>query len=411
MFNKKMFMVMLSCIMVFGILVSPYGISFGNTSQVIDMFVLTEKSIDAETALKTIRESRGEEISRIGDINLHTDTEWDTTKKGNYNSFAFPIESANENIKKDIQQLIQSGKLVYLYGENIDLETAEKIYDIPITPDEEALQSKNLGANKLSEKYNMIGLVIANGEKSLSKGTITVENPDGTPKTVIQTFMYVDQILENLVRQHLAPNSWFMYNVANATGTRIDSDMSNLSTLYIGTTKIATLNGDYHLWQEKEECSDTYDYFSMESSLELINYNGANNEFLHIRHTLPYKDYGDEVEKWDPSSDTSGSSWTVSLPWGISWSFDTAASVAVDQEGSTTTDYAEWLVSKRWYQSSLVSPALFVPGTTWLSTGTLAGIDINTTGYVYYNGETKEIYQTEEYRYSYSTKNKASNCQ
>lgn len=108
-----------------------------------------------------------------------------------------------------------------------------------------------------------------------------------------------------------------------------------------------------------------------------------------------------KIEKWSPNS--SDSSWTVSLPWGLSWSWNTQDSVSVENNGSTSSNYAEWLISYRWYQTSLSNPTLFRPGTAWLSKASArkAAINISSSGTVRYNGELKNVTQDHGYTYRY----------
>lgn len=92
----------------------------------------------------------------------------------------------------------------------------------------------------------------------------------------------------------------------------------------------------------------------------------------------------DQVQDWSPKTST-GSSFQVSLPWQISWSWDTTDSVSVTTEGSQTYDNAKWTVDMRLWQLHLVNPCRFQPGTAWLSTGSLAAIDIQSEGLILYN--------------------------
>lgn len=398
---KKLLVITIGFIVTFGITFSPYGFSLGATKPItpINLTFIEETPetfVSVQDLLSQIEKSRGQQINGKDKIQFNLTDNWNNANAQNYDAFVFPINKIDQNTKNDIQTLVNSGKIVYIYGQNMNLRTAEQVFGVDLLPqlDNQKIES----IDSIDSANNDVIGIFKSKNGGIEPFKVDIQVDEGT----LQPFMFVDLILDHIYENHLRSGSLFQLNKAGAVGTRIAADLDNWSTLYVGTTKVATLQGDYWLWQEKNESDPTYDYFSMESGFELINWNGAENQSMYIKHDLPFAVDGtsDEIEDWNPYT-TSGSSWTISLPWGIGWTFNTADSVAVTNNGSTSYDWADWVVEERWWQTQLVSPALFKPGTAWASTGTYAGIDVYAEGNVWYNNDIRSVTQTNKYRYDY----------
>ena len=419
---KKIFMIsIVSLLLVTLSIISP--MNFTNAFQEKDplnlLVIDNNNRIDGNEILKKIEQSRGKAIEGAENLELDTTNRTEAKNAKDYDAVAFSVDDVDSKNATQIQDLVDSEKIVYLYGKSISVSKANEILGIELAPKlneeelrkqlvkkgitDEAKQDKIVGKEtSKNESYQVVGVFISQGKKDVFLGDIQHDEKE-SDKEVFELDLpkYIDSIIRNINKNHLRSTSLFSINKANAEEI-VDSKTNRNSTLYVGSTVVANLNGDYYLKQEKNESDPDVDYFAIDSKLELIEYNGADNQRLSIGSDLPFScsTCSDQIKDWDPRSG-GGSSWSVSLPWSISWSFDTDASVAADVSGSTTYDYADWYITKRWWQTKLVSPALFEPGTAWVSGGTYAGIDISSWGEVYYNSYDRRVTQDMDYRYSY----------
>lgn len=382
----------------------PYNVSFGADNSKIKLYIMDQWTkqdgayLDTNTLIDNLKKARGEKtLKGIDRYTVDLGQEPINNKKQQYDAFAVPLVYIDQETENKIKDFIKSGKLVYIYGDSVNIKTAENIFGEEIRPTDQSTEQKvkKPNAMKVCNNYQVIGLQM-NDKKYIYFGSIQLVDSS------LDITKFTDSIIDNLNSQHLKDIKAFSFlkkNVVEASGTRIDSDLNNSCSTWVGGTKICQLNGDYYLWREYDEIDPDYDYFSIQSNMELYAYNGASNSDLYIWHDLPYS--SDEIEDWSPDSSSSGSSWTVGLPWSISWSFSTGDSVNVTVDGSQTYDNVEWYVTFPWWQLHLPSPIRFKPGTAWLSTGTCAAIDIQTSGLVLYNGDTYSVEQTMDYRYDY----------
>ncbi|MFZ3373804.1 MAG: hypothetical protein WA131_12420 [Desulfitobacteriaceae bacterium] len=247
--------------------------------------------------------------------------------------------------------------------------------------------------NKLN-KAQVIGLKITNVPE-IYLGVVPLES-DGA----LDLSKVTDSIIDSLNYQYLKESKFLAQNVANAeSGTRIASWLNYNYPRYdnTGTIKIGNMNGDYSLYKEADS-DPTYDDFAIRSKYEQTAYNGATNYDMNVRHQIPYT--SDQLQSWGPPS-SDNSTFNVSLPWGISWSWSVADSISITTTGNQTSDWANWMVFPRWYQLKLVSPARVEPGSAWLSTGTYAAMDITAISHVKYQGNIYSWYPNFYLRYDY----------
>jgi hypothetical protein len=389
--KRKWLSLFLSTIFVTGSVLFPYSVSFGLGNPVLKLYMVGNS--DSTSLLDKVEKARGEKIKGFDQFTLNVDTKWPELNN-NADAFALPINKVNDANKEDIVNFIKSGKLVYLYGDSVNIKDAEKLFGVKLTPSEEAIKSKTKKPNAMKEiqDFNVIGLKVTN-LKQISLGSIKVVD-NGS----LDEIKYADVIMDNINNKHISKNHLLKENVAKAESVFVDSETNHVCEMWSGSTKIASINGDYYLYKDNSEQNQDYDYFTMKSYIELTKYNGAYNERLNIHHDVPWS--SDQIEDWSPGS-SSGTEFSVSIPWGLNWTWSTGDSVAVTTTGNQTYDWSNWDVDNRWWQAHLVSPCRFKPGTAWLSTGTYAGLDILSEGTILYNGNYHTIEQLNNYRYDY----------
>jgi len=385
----------------------------------LQIFVTDPKTSGHEKQLlEKVKQVRGGKIENDGKFSVHVKDHFTPTDQAQYDAFVFKEKDVTPTLKKSIQTLVTKGKIVYLYGTSVSSEKAASIFGVPfettsLTKEQIRKELKESGykegkqleeevikeMNAQHETYNVVGVIQSKkGTKQLYVADIQQDKKDPALSTNDTSF-FVDLIIDNVNHQHLKSTSIFSGNQVKAGSEPIVKSWVNKnSTLYIGSKKVATLNADYYLQKDNDERDKKRDYFVLQSNMELINYNGARNQRLHVKHDVPLTT--SELQDWDPRGKT-GSSFSVSLPWGISWNFNTGARVKVTDYASTTYDYATWLVSRSLFSLNLPSPVEFRPGSAWTSTGTYAAVNVDSYGEVAYKGADRKITQFLKLRYDY----------
>ncbi|OPY59467.1 MAG: hypothetical protein A4E55_00210 [Pelotomaculum sp. PtaU1.Bin035] len=388
------------CAFLITLLTTTYSLSFGAFAENKPLQILyleeNDSLLDSNMLLKSIATARGE-IEVKGNKNFKLTLAKDLIKesKNDYDAIAVPYKIIDEEMKNSIQEYVNRGKLIYIYGDSLDRKTVEDILGIkPVSIDEATKEKGQIKENAKSKNINYEVIGFKKGKVSdIYLGNIVTDSK-------LDQIKFVDSIIDNINDKYADDNvPLITKQKAEAEATSVDAVTDINTNLWIGDTKVASLNEDLFLKQELDETDEEYDYFVLKHSAELVNYNGAENKNIWIGHSLPYSSV-DNIEDWDPT-DSTGSNFEISLPWGASWSFSNSASISIDATGSATNDYASWFIDKRWYQSQLVSPCRVKPGTAWLSVGTLAVIDTEVNAYVTYNGNDELISSSYEYEYNY----------
>jgi hypothetical protein len=161
-----------------------------------------------------------------------------------------------------------------------------------------------------------------------------------------------------------------------------------------------------YLEQDLDETVEIYDHFAIKNHVELETFNGADPWLISIDNNFPFAGCTsgncDNIQDWQPQDTTNESSFTLSFPWGLGWSFNTNDDVDVDVSGSQASDYAHWSFTEaRTWSSYLHNPERVTPGSAWISTGSYAAVDVSTIGYFDYELQTRSIQFDYDYRYDY----------
>jgi hypothetical protein len=354
--------------------------------------------------------ARGESVRE--DFLFDITSEMTDEQKKSSDAFAFNPKAMTAREKNEIQDLLNSDKIVYLYDE-ITLPQVNEVFGEEVfqildneTIKNELIEKGYKGAEleKLvlkeqqinEKKYDVIGGYKRNGKVIPFLGTIQTDDSE------IGMVHYIDSILDNVNHVHLEKKS--ILTTSKAVATNVHDSPNHNATAYSGTTKVANINMDYFLEQDLEETVDKYDHFALKDHMELTTYNGADPTGMLLRHDLPYAGCTDcdNMEEWSPKDTTNESSISVSLPWGIGWNFTTNDDIDIDASGSQTTDYAKWFVTEaRTWSSYLHNPERATPGNAWISTGTYAGVDITNIGYFDYDNQITGVALEFSYRYNY----------
>ncbi|HEU4964550.1 MAG TPA: hypothetical protein VFV52_11960 [Bacilli bacterium] len=337
------------------------------------------------------------------------------------NDLAYPIDAVRNDatLQADLHQALVDGKKVYLYGEGFSIREYEQLLGIEgeIAPTQSIEELKNTTRKEpkllmdTEQLQNVIGFSLVNGPNKVYLSNFVGGKAGHTPETLYLHAILDDQIdtAEQTDAQNgkTAPtNVSFLgkdlpikQNVAHADASPVTSksDINTYVSNNSGTT-VGKINTDYYLSREKDESDSTYDYFVVEDHTEITGYNGADPYYLKTDHDIPYD--SDHIKDWSPS-DTSGDSISVSVPWGISYSFDPNGSIAVNDIGNQDLDYGRWEVTPRWYASVLPDPTRFKPATAWLSSGTYAVMDIRNDAYFDQYGSAWLAHQQVHVAYDY----------
>ncbi|TPG88679.1 hypothetical protein EEL32_08675 [Brevibacillus laterosporus] len=79
---------------------------------------------------------------------------------------------------------------------------------------------------------------------------------------------------------------------------------------------------------------------------------------MTVLHSKHFKQVDNVLKKFSPDTDKDSSSFTVSLPWGISWSFEAGGKISLTVDGKYSDGDVKWNVKTHWSKLSL--PDIFL---------------------------------------------------
>lgn len=293
-------------------------------------------------------------------------------------------------IKKQINQ----NRHIYLYGNALKVSEVEKTLGISFV--NRSIISKDATGKQSDEVWQVIGYQKDDPSKLSFSNILVYQDPSTKlepskyPETFLQTILGKEQELMN--RPTVKPMDY-------QSDPIVASQYNNNTVSYVGGTQVGQLNQNWLMHKSAGDKDPNYDYFYLEDQIEQTASNGATGVGMYIYHSMNYST--DHIRDWGPGSNT-GTSFSVSLPWGAAWSFITNDSIAITTNGSQTSNYASWTIEKRWYQNNLVNPCRVKPGTAWASYGHhFASIHTEHTGHIYYNGNYYDMNLNKDATYSY----------
>jgi hypothetical protein len=402
-------------ILLVSLTLTPLGIN-AETQKTFKLTVIDPENVGMSTEVREkMEDARGQAIR--SDFNFDIVNEVATEKYLPSNAFAFNSKKLSSTTKDKIKKMLEYGYPIYLYHK-LNRKEANEIFgqELFVLPDKERLHqelsSKGYSGEKLEqlveeelEKINQTFDVIGaykNSEGKIVPVLATINTDDGN----LDLAKYLHVILSHINDKFLADSSLVITNGDFGEGTSVDNSLNHWSESYIGGDLVASINMDYYLGRDLDEQVEDYDHFALQDHMEFETFNGAEPVLMFIEHDLPFAGCSyepcDNIIDWDPKSTTSSDTFSISLPWGISWSFNTNDDVDVSTIGSQTNDYVRWeFTEARTWSNYLHNPERVTPGNAWVSTGTYAGIDIENRAYFEYDSQTYSIQNYYDYRYDY----------
>jgi len=371
----RKFKILVACLLMLT-LILPYQVGYTAENNINLLFVNDDFSrVDL---LQEVKKEFGITPNFINQIKTEVKTKQQTLnlpKYDKYDVIAFPVDMIDDNLKAKIRELVKNGKTIYVYNNNLSVETAQSIFDEKIV---------NVRKN---QTYQVIG-VKKDGELNVLLGDYKIEG------NVEESFLSDPMRPFSLILSSIAGNLLREYSLtvskksADAAGTRVKTKTDITDNYYDSSTLCIVSNLDYSIWRESDSDPNN-DYFALETSYELTPYNGTIYR-QQIKHSQINTNH--QINNWSPGS-SSNSSWSVSLPWSITWNFNSILSLSNTTSGSQTNDWANWALSRsgQWINSM----TRFVPGSAWTVT--------NPTGYFAINSRLSlELYTpSNHYLYPY----------
>ncbi|HUC91149.1 MAG TPA: hypothetical protein VMS09_03855 [Paenibacillus sp.] len=256
---------------------------------------------------------------------------------------------------------------------------------IPVKLNDNSVQEKT-DVKKVyleSGKYDIIGLSLSEKHKlRLYAQNLSVRNIDGV-KTDPTTRHYLQAILrheaKSLKLEKEESKKLFDLNNVSAASTVVSSNSADMVATGIDWLyETGDITAQWQLLKSTDETDPTFDYFTLKDMALIQNYNGYVAEVYDSTHTLPFS--SDNMFDADPG-DSSGRNFSVSIgvPMSISYSYSISAEPVFDLTTSWSTDTNSWHIT----DSNLASGDSYQLLSSWKSTGTYAGINVN--HYVYWD--------------------------
>ncbi|GAE47347.1 hypothetical protein JCM21738_4320 [Mesobacillus boroniphilus JCM 21738] len=148
---------------------------------------------------------------------------------------------------------------------------------------------------------------------------------------------------------------------AKADSTSVKSNPARVfGKAYYSGTEVGYTATSWILYKSSADDDPKFDYFSLKDATEMQGH-GWYVPKLWTNHDIPFD--RDFIDDWAPYDDADGSySVTFGWPWNISVTANMSTDPKIDAQGSTTYDYARWVVT-----DSNMDGDVFRPGTSWRS--------------------------------------------
>lgn len=339
-------------------------------------------------SLKSVKQTLEDKKIQVKSINPE-----DKVDLSEYNSIAYNYKDVEKNkkLQKALQEELQNGKKVYLFGgltikEYCDLLGIDKLYtqtkiesgdsqeSIELSffnkEDEKKEKKKKDGTdkNKDSEKHEIIGYTL--DEDTPYKVFISdINSYDDEGKIEIEDEIYLSEILQHENKIIEKSDS----EISTRSSRIVDSEYDIIASAYYITKKAGQINSQWKLYKVTDEDDTKYDYFYVKdtSTIETYEWLWDAEEFT-IRHDLVFD--SDELDDAEPN-DTSSNPYKVSLgyPYSIGFEYEIDTEPDMDLTLNKSNDYAKWKVTGSQLESS--DDYEFV--TAWASTGTYTKLDIS----------------------------------
>lgn len=333
----------------------------------------------------------------------------------------------NKSYKEELQEGLEEGKRVILYGD-IKADEYKEILDVEelsvddkdggeylfgLTKEELNQKAKEEGKDAViradkdsledtdSEYVSHIIGYTLDDNKEMQYVETTVHNFDengnpipNTEESLIKSAMniqtniidseqekYNDAIQE---QEEVAFLPFLKDNKVSAANKRV-LNVYGKKALTAEAKRLGVLVGeihtDYHLYKETDDDDKKYDFFTLKPITQIDSYKGFWAKSLSVDIDIPYD--SDHLDSWSPMGDKGGKSFNVGLsyPFAISLAMDFGESLTIDDQSSLKYDYARWLLKDHITEiNTNISGETFNPVAGWASTGTMATVGLTVEG-------------------------------
>lgn len=308
------------------------------------------------------------------------------TELSTADEIAFPVIMVRNNIslQNTLNQAINNGKRVYLFGDgltlveyknllhldSLDVYTNNGMVDLAKDPTPEKGTIKENPERETitgEDYYSVIGYTKNTGVPlQLITNTMTNGYEDeyfGTVPSNLQMNQYYQEILDNVTQNKILSDQFGPYGIVNSSKVKYQL------TAYLGV-QVGKVVSQWILNKNTSETDKNFDFFYVTDLTQLLTYNSGRATYLKTDHDIPYST--DYIQTWGPHDDSDGH-YTVQLtvPWSASFSFDMVSKPSIDDISNSDLDYARWVV-----RDTDMSDDTFEPKTQWKSAGTYASMDI-----------------------------------
>lgn len=138
------------------------------------------------------------------------------------------------------------------------------------------------------------------------------------------------------------------------------------------------INMDYLLYKDNDETDPDYDYFAVKTNLCTENGYAYNTQSIDVKHALPFT--SDEMIDYGPGDINYAGTVSVGLDlggtFGLSYSFTVNGTPNFNATYSAASDYCTWEIYRP-FLGGYLQNNIFSPGSSWASTGTYAGTNVD----------------------------------
>lgn len=298
--------------------------------------------------------------------------------------YAFPVSYVQKNSSAQdfLSKQIEQGKKVYLFGDDLTLDTYNNLFGVSFDKPEDIEKLKSTPTDEPQMYIESDGILGVIGyEKDSDIPIYVAEFADQHGRSFVpdqkeSLRAIIDHQIVVAENNPSTSVSLLKENTASAALVLRKSQANINKYVYLnGNIMKGQVNSLYRLRQDTDDTDNNYDYFGIEESVEVTKYNAAQIDGVW---TIRHDGFGLQDAPYDfqPEDKNSISSFTFELGFpsgvnlGLTW--DSNTTVNIDNRSSQSSRYGLWEMDAANITGYFENGVRFKPATSWMSTGSLA---------------------------------------
>ncbi|QIC05351.1 hypothetical protein GOP56_06895 [Brevibacillus sp. 7WMA2] len=255
----------------------------------------------------------------------------------------------DKELLQAFQSMVEDEKPIYVYGDKLDLHKLDNFFELGLSENAKGIDEYQVIAiKKKGERFKL----------DYAKVDIISDDKNTYNRSSALNNKFLKEILQEQYQKRnkdvkLSPyelNDFAAIGDDTFTSYVKDKDGNKISEMYVS----------YDAYRDIKSKNSKSDYFYVDNIIQLDTVKGsAMNDSFEFKAFQTGKNV---LKKFSPDTDKDSSSFTVSLPWGISWSFETGGKISLTVDGNYSDGDVKWNVKTPWNKLSLPDKVSIQPG-------------------------------------------------